>query len=95
MSAAEHAAEQTPNEYIVHHFKPAGRRGFLAFNLDRIFFSVLLALVFGGSFYMAARKATSGVPGKFQNFVELIIEFVDTHVRDTFHGTARSSRHWR
>jgi F-type H+-transporting ATPase subunit a len=92
MSAAEHAAEHvlTPNEYIVHHiqFLKHGE-GFWAVHLDMVFFSVLLALVFGGSFYMAARKATSGVPGKFQNFVELVVEFVDSNVRDTFHGTSK------
>jgi F-type H+-transporting ATPase subunit a len=92
MSAAEHAANHapTPNEYIVHHinFLTHGE-GFWAIHLDSVFFAVLLALVFGGSFYMAARKATSGVPGKFQNFVELVVEFVDTNVRDTFHGTSK------
>jgi F-type H+-transporting ATPase subunit a len=43
--------------------------------------------VFGGSFYLAARKATAGVPTKFQNFVELVVEFIDNQVKDTFHGT--------
>ena len=38
---------------------------------------------------MAARKATAGVPGKFQNFVEVMVEFVDTQVRDTFHGDSK------
>jgi F-type H+-transporting ATPase subunit a len=48
---------------------------------------VTLALLFGGSFYFAARKANAGIPGKFQNFVELVVEFVDTQVKDSFHGT--------
>ena len=52
-----------------------------------MFFSVVLAVVFGGSFYLAARTATAGVPGKFQNFVELVVEFIDTQVKDSFHGT--------
>ena len=90
MSAAEHAAEQTPNEYIVHHLQNLQYgEGFWTFNLDSIFFSVLLGLVFVVSFYMAARKATTGVPGKFQNFVEVMVEFVDTQVRDTFHGDSK------
>ena len=90
MSAAEHAAEQTPNEYIVHHLQNLQYgEGFWTFNLDSIFFSVLLGLVFVVSFYMAARKATAGVPGKFQNFVEVMVEFVDTQVRDTFHGDSK------
>jgi|SRR5688572_935447 F-type H+-transporting ATPase subunit a len=89
--AAEHAAHApTPGEYIGHHiqFLKYGD-GFMAVHLDMVFFSVLLALVFGGSFYLAARNATSGVPGKFQNFVELVVEFVDTNVRDVFHGSSK------
>ncbi len=88
--AAEHSAPASANDYIVHHL------GFLqhetpwgVMHVDSIFFSVLLAVLFGGSFWLAARKATAGVPGKFQNFVELIVEFVDTQVKETFHGSSR------
>ncbi len=88
-------AEQptTANEYILHHLtflsnkEPVGVVDFSVIHLDSVFFSVLLALLFGGSFYFAARTATSGVPGKFQNFVELVVEFIDTQVKDSFHGT--------
>jgi len=47
--------------------------------------------LFGGAFYFAARKARTnkGVPGKFQNFVELVIEFIDEQVRDSFHGQSK------
>jgi F-type H+-transporting ATPase subunit a len=91
------AAENAPNagEYILHHLTflsnktPHGIVDFSVINLDSVFFAVLLALAFGGSFYLAARKATSGVPGKFQNFVELIVEFVDNQVKDSFHGTSK------
>jgi len=89
------AAEQpaTVNEYIVHHLTnlthKTGEGGFYALHVDSIFFAVLLAVVFGGSFWFAARTATAGVPGKFQNFVELLVETVDTQVKDTFHGTSR------
>jgi len=89
------AAEQpaTANEYILHHLtflQNKDAQGILDLSVihwDSIFFSVLLAVLFAGSFYLAARKATAGVPGKFQNFVELIVEFIDTQVKDTFHGT--------
>ena len=60
---------------------------FSVIHWDSVFFSVALAILFGGSFYLAARKATTGVPTKFQNFVELIVEFIDNQVKDTFHGT--------
>ena len=96
MSAAENAAEHAPtgSEYIVHHLAnlkhPHETGGFWTFNLDSIFFSVLLGALFVGSFWLAARKATaSGVPRGFQSFVEVVVEFVDTQVRDTFHGTSK------
>src|ERR1700689_82210 len=89
------AADQIPtaNEYILHHLtflsnrEPKGVVDFTTIHLDSIFFSVLLAVLFGGAFYLAARKATTGVPGKFQNFVELLVEFVAKQVKDSFHGT--------
>ncbi len=90
------AVEQptTANEYILHHLtflsnkEPHGVLDFSVIHLDSVFFSVVLAVVFGGSFYLAARTATAGVPGKFQNFVELVVEFIDTQVKDSFHGTS-------
>ena len=90
--AGQHAGEHAPSgsEYIVHHLGNLQYgEGFWTFNLDSIFFSVLLGLLFVVSFYLAARKATAGVPGKFQNFVETVVEFVDVQVRDTFHGTSK------
>lgn len=93
----QHAASETPSatEYIKHHLtflanKPYG--GIVDFSVihwDSVFFSVLLALVFGGAFYAAARKAKSGVPTRFQNFIEMVVEFVDGQVKDTFHGSSR------
>ncbi|MGB6309895.1 MAG: F0F1 ATP synthase subunit A [Steroidobacteraceae bacterium] len=88
-------AEQPPtaNEYILHHLtflsnkEPSGVVDFSVINLDSVFFSVLLAVLFGGSFFFAARTATSGVPGKFQNFVEWVVEFIDQQVKDSFQGT--------
>ena len=93
MRAAEKGGGAT--DYILHHQtflsnKPAhGIVDFTVINYDTVFFSVLLAVVFFGLFWLVARKATAGVPGKAQNFVELIVSFVDTQVRDTFHGTSR------
>jgi F-type H+-transporting ATPase subunit a len=98
--ALEHAAQEVPsaNEYIVHHLgflsnkEANGIVDFSVIHWDSVFFAVLLAVVFGGAFYSAARQATkagAGVPGKFQNFIELIVEFVDTQVKDTFQGASR------
>jgi F-type H+-transporting ATPase subunit a len=87
------AEPTSANEYILHHLtflsnkEPVGVMDFSVVHLDSVFFSVLLAILFGGSFYLAARNATAGVPGKFQNFVELLVEFIDKQVKDSFHGT--------
>src|SRR6202011_2850255 len=89
------AAEQpsSANEYILHHLtflqnkEASGILDFSVIHWDTVFFSVVLAIVFGGSFYLAARRARAGVPTKFQNFVELVVEFIDNQVKDTFHGT--------
>lgn len=63
--------------------------GFWVLHLDSMVFSVLLALIFIVMFRLAARKATSGVPGRWQNFIELCIEFVDSQVKDAYHHGAR------
>src|SRR5580692_13104411 len=87
-------APPTANEYILHHLtflsnkEPTGIVDFSVIHWDTVFFSITLALLFGGSFFFAARTAKAGVPGKFQNFVELVVEFVDTQVKDSFHGTS-------
>ncbi len=89
------AAEQptTANEYILHHLtflsnkEPKGIVDFSVINWDTVFFPWCSAMLFVGAFYFAARTATAGVPGKFQNFVEMVVEFVDAQVKDTFHGT--------
>ena len=90
-------AEETPNpnEYILHHLTfltnktPHGLFDFAAINLDSVFFSVLLAVVFFGSFYAAARHASTGVPGKFRNFVEFVVEAVDEQVQGIFHTNSK------
>ena len=70
---------------IAHGAEEAAAMGFWAIHLDSIFWSVLLGGLFIWLFKKAAEKVTSGVPGGLQNFVELVVEFVDTNVRETFH----------
>ncbi|MEN8260963.1 MAG: F0F1 ATP synthase subunit A [Pseudomonadota bacterium] len=73
--------------YIVHHLTPLSTgEGFWTVHLDTFFFSITLGGLFIFIFKTAAEKATSGVPGMLQNFAELLIEFVDTQVKDSFHG---------
>jgi F-type H+-transporting ATPase subunit a len=90
-SAVETAGNApTPNEYLSHHLTNLQYgEGFWTYNLDSIFFSVVLGLLFVVSFYLAARTATAGVPGKFQLFIEVLVDFIDTQVRDSFHGTSK------
>jgi len=97
--AAEHAvseAPQTAGEYIRHHLtflsnkEPRNIIDFSVIHWDMVFFSVLLAVLFGASFYIAARRAARSVdkaPSGFLSFVELLVEFVDTQVRDVFGKT--------
>jgi F-type H+-transporting ATPase subunit a len=63
--------------------------GFWVLHLDSVIFSVVLALIFVIMFRLAARKATSGVPGRWQNFIELAVEFVDSQVKDAFHHQSK------
>jgi len=93
------AAEQpmSAGEYIQHHLtflsnkESSGIVDFSTIHWDSIFFSVLLAILFGASFFMAARKAQAnkGVPRGFQSFVEFVVEWVDSQVKDSFHGTSK------
>jgi len=86
MATEAHSPEGATG-YIIHHLTPlkAGE-GFWTFNLDTLFFSLCLGFFFLALFKKAAEKATSGVPGPLQNFAEMLIEFVDTQVKDSFHG---------
>jgi F-type H+-transporting ATPase subunit a len=59
---------------------------FWGINVDSMFFSVLLGGVFIWLFGAVAKKATSGTPGKLQTAIEMIVGFVDTSVKDAFHG---------
>jgi len=69
---------------IAHGAQEAREMGFWAIHLDTMFWSIGLGALFLFFFYKAAVKATSGVPGKWQNFVEMVIEFIDHNVRGTF-----------
>ncbi|RLV60841.1 F0F1 ATP synthase subunit A [Parashewanella curva] len=77
----------TPQGYIQHHLTnlTAGE-GIWTWHVDSLFFSVGLGVLFLWVFRSVAKKATTGVPGKLQCFVEMIVEFVDNSVKETFHG---------
>jgi F-type H+-transporting ATPase subunit a len=85
-------AGHSPAEYVTHHLKhwsSTSDSGFIsmsAWHLDTLLLSTVLGLIFLTVFRIAAVRATQGVPGKLQNFVELLVEFVDNSVKDSFHG---------
>lgn len=84
------------SEYIQHHLTnlqlnvktmTVGENGgFWTLNLDSLLISIILGAIFIFIFGRVAKAMTSGVPGKMQNFVEVVFEFVDQQVKDTFHG---------
>jgi F-type H+-transporting ATPase subunit a len=61
----------------------------MGINVDSMFWSVLLGFVFVTLFWRAARNAKKANPGRFQALVEIIVEFVDNSVKDTFQGKSR------
>ena len=74
---------------FAHTAKEAGEMGFNAIHVDTMGWSLVLGLLFCWLFRMAAVRATSGVPGGLQNLVEVVVEFVQTNVKDTYHGTSK------
>ena len=103
MAAEGGHGAQTSSEYIQHHLQNlqvckadtgewvwnqcAGNP--MAINVDSMFWSLLLGAVFVFLFRSAAKKSSSGKPGKLQAFVEIVVELVNSSVKDTFHGTSR------
>ena len=89
MAAAEHGP--TAGEYIIHHLthlqthKPASLVDFSVFNFDSMFWSIGLGIIGCWVMGLAARKATSGVPGRFQAAVEMLIEYVDAQAKGIVH----------
>lgn len=58
--------------------------GFWAINVDTMFWSISLGVLFIMLFAMAAKAARPGVPGGLQNFCEMAVEFVEDNVRQVF-----------
>jgi len=90
MAAEEHA--QTPGEYIIHHLthfgtgKPKGLVDFSVINFDSVVISALVGALGCFLLWLAARKATSGVPGRFQAAVEFLFELVDNEAKGIVHN---------
>ena len=86
----EHAP--TAGEYIIHHLqhlqsgKQSGVVDFSVINLDSLFFTVVIGALGCWLLWLAARKATSGAPGRFQAAVEILVEMVDSQAKGIVHN---------
>ena len=97
MSTAGHEAAAnapTAGEYIVHHLTHLNSTGhaqksiidFSVINLDTVVFSVLMGVL--GLFVMwrVAKSVTSGVPGRMQAAVEIVLEMVNEQAKGIVHS---------
>ncbi|HNQ75077.1 MAG TPA: F0F1 ATP synthase subunit A [Pseudothauera hydrothermalis] len=84
----------TASEYVIHHLTHFNNTGhaqeavvdWSVINLDSMFWSISLGLLTVFLLWLAARKATSGVPGRFQGFVELLVEMVADQAKGIVHS---------
>lgn len=77
-------------EYIQHHLQHWELKTSIGtFYLDTLISSWVVGILFCACFYIAARRATVDKPGPFQNFIEYIYEFVQTQVKESFHGRSK------
>lgn len=83
----------TSGSYIQHHLDhltlnltPGATAGFWTVNLDTLIVSILLGVFLALFLRHIAKNMTSGVPGRLQNVTEVIIEFVQKNVKESYHG---------
>ena len=100
MAAEGGHGPQTSSEYISHHLQnlqvcksDTGEWVWnhctgnpMTINVDSMFWSVFLGLAFCFLFWRVAKRSSTGKPTRWQAFVEIVVEFVDSAVKDTFHG---------
>jgi len=94
MAAENLAGEHGPTagEYIVHHLtflqnrKPGNVVDFSVFNFDSLFWAAVLGAITCFFLWKAARKATAGVPGRFQAAVEILVEMVESQAKGIVHS---------
>ena len=78
--------------YISHHLQhlATAKQGALfdpnVLHLDTIFFAVLCGLRGAGPAVFRGPARDSGVPGRFQAFVEMLVEFVEEQAKGMVHG---------
>jgi len=84
------STEHTTGDYIRHHLAHVETgSGFWTFHLDTLVVSWVLGCLFLFVFYYSAKRATADAPSGLQNFVELVTDFVEGQVKDTYHGNSK------
>jgi F-type H+-transporting ATPase subunit a len=84
--------QMSAGEYIVHHLtfwqneRTAKVADFSVYNFDSIFWAFVLGAVACFLLWRAARKATPGVPGRFQAAVEILVEMVEGQAKGVIHN---------
>jgi F-type H+-transporting ATPase subunit a len=94
MASESVVTEQGPSasEYIIHHLthlqnhKPTSPVDFSVINLDSVFFTIVVGVAGCFVLWLAARKATSGRPGRLQAAVEMLVEMVDDQAKSIVHN---------
>ena len=92
MATEGHESAPTAGEYIIHHLqhlqngKMNGPADFSVINWDSTLFTIVIGVLGCWLLWLAARKATSGVPGRFQAAVELLVEMVDSQAKGIVHN---------
>ena len=84
----------TASEYVIHHLTHLNNTGhaqeniidWSVINLDSMFYSVVIGALTVFLLWLAARKATSGVPGRFQGIVEILVDMVADQAKGIVHS---------
>lgn len=87
MSNSAEPATANPTEYISHHLTNFSvGDGFWSLNLDTLLFGWVTAGFLAYIAYKVGTNIDPDKPGPLQNFLEILLEFVQTQVKDMFHG---------
>ena len=83
----------TPTEYITGHLthfaRPIGEAGgFWTVHWDTVITTLVVGAITFGFLWLVTRAATSGVPGKRQAVVELLVDFVHGQAKSIYHGAS-------
>jgi len=87
------AGPTTPTEYITGHLthfaRPIGEAGgFWTVHWDTVITTLVVGAITFGFLWLVTRAATSGVPGKRQAVVELLVDFVHGQAKSIYHGAS-------